>query len=146
MGRPGSQPNSHYSCDPTRETMCKPPEIGRRTQTTCFHMGGPIVQAGLGLGGGVTPGIAREVRATAWFTLHSVFENGESLYIVLGVVFCYNTSRTIPPACSAACNMGASDIMDSAPFPHQQHRCTNRGGVNSGWPMSILRARPFRFV
>ena len=45
-----------------------------------------------------------------WFTLHSVFENGESLYIVLGVVFCYNTSRTIPPACSAACNMGASDI------------------------------------
>ena len=92
--------------------------------------------------GGVTPGIAREVRATAWFTLHSVFENGESLYIVLGVVFCYNTSRTIPPACSAACNMGASDIMDSAPFPHQQHS-TNRGAVNSGWPMSILRARPF---
>jgi len=37
VGRPGSQTNSPYSCDTTRETMCKPPEIGCRNKITHFH-------------------------------------------------------------------------------------------------------------
>ena len=43
MGRPGSQPNSPYSCDTTRETMCKPPEIGCRTHLHTRHRVRPLV-------------------------------------------------------------------------------------------------------